>query len=156
MNALNSAQRSNPKTQGTGARALQDLLERHPHWLPALTGLWLLQLCISTALLVAASTSYWAQPPVWAQALDGLLAFAAVITGVMIVVAVRDVSLSVYRRSYAIALSVVVGVLLALWIFRSSFDFNFLPGVAWRTWLILHVLPAMLSLWTNPQAHGRI
>jgi hypothetical protein len=149
------SERSDPKTHRMPPRTLLHLLDRHRSWWPVLAGLWLLQLCASSALLLAASTSYWAQPPVWAQALDVLLAFASVITGVLIVMAMRDVSAGVYRLSYAIGLYVVVGLLLALWIFRSSFDFNFLPGVAWRTWLFLHVLPAMLSLWTEPRAHRR-
>jgi len=38
-------------------------------------------------------------------------------------------------------------VLVAIWWYRESLDFNvLLPGLAWRTWLVPYTLPSALAL----------
>ena len=42
-------------------------------------------------------------------------------------------------------------ILVGMWIFRDSLDFNILlPGLAWRIYFLLSILPHVLSLW-NPR-----
>ncbi|HEY7625244.1 MAG TPA: hypothetical protein VIA63_09490 [Candidatus Limnocylindria bacterium] len=51
------------------------------------------------------------------------------------------------RASHAVAAIVPALVLAAMWWYRDSLDFNvLLPGLAWRTWLVLYTLPSILTL----------
>lgn len=106
------------------------------------------QLLISTTLLLLAATRYWEQPPRWGQFLDVVLAFTVVLTGIWIDrLTGSTIPPQSWRRSYRIATYIPVLVLIGLWLAHRQFDFNFLTGVAWRTWLLMYVLPAALALW---------
>lgn len=51
------------------------------------------------------------------------------------------------RLAHGVAAIVPALVLVAIWWYRDSLDFNILlPGLAWRTWLVLYTLPSALSL----------
>jgi hypothetical protein len=48
------------------------------------------------------------------------------------------------------ALNIVPVVLLGMWALRTALDFNILlPGLAWRVFYFLHILPYSVNLW-NP------
>lgn len=117
-------------------------------WGRRLIVLGIAQFAVSTALLLLAATSYWSEPPRWGQVLDVLLAFSLVITAGGVAHAAREVyEASVWRQSYRIATYIPTVVLILLWLFRHTFDFNFLTGVAWRVWLAISILPSMIALW---------
>lgn len=106
------------------------------------------QMIGSTLLLLIAATAVWERPPRWGQILDVGLAFSVVVTGIAIDrAAKKPISSNVWRQSYLIATYLPITVMLGLWLGHRSFDFNFLTGVAWRLWLIVHVLPASIALW---------
>ena len=48
---------------------------------------------------------------------------------------------------HTIATTVPALVLVAIWWYRESLDLNILlPGLAWRTWLVLYTIPSALTL----------
>ena len=59
-----------------------------------------------------------------------------------------------FEISHRAALYLLPIVLLGMWIFRNAFDFNILlPGLAWRTFFFLHILPYALGLWGPETKH---
>ncbi len=52
-----------------------------------------------------------------------------------------------FRIGHGVAAVGPALVLAAIWWYRESLDFNvLLPGLAWRTWLILYTIPSALAL----------
>lgn len=52
-----------------------------------------------------------------------------------------------FRIGHGVAAIVPALGLLAIWWYRESLDFNILlPGLAWRTWLVLYTVPSALAL----------
>jgi hypothetical protein len=100
---------------------------------------------ISTALVLIAST---AKIPLsaWGGYLDvGIVALLAFIG-----IAIRqgDKSTPRYDISHQVAVYLFPFVLVGMWVFRNSIDFNILlPGLAWRTYFLLSILPHGLNLW---------
>ena len=104
---------------------------------------------VSTAILLIASTAK-TPVPAWSGYLD-----------VGIVVLIAFVGFAIYQRNkntprYDIAHQVAIYlsplILVGMWIYRTSLDFNILlPGVAWRTYFFLSILPHALSLWKSQQ-----
>ncbi|HVD30540.1 MAG TPA: hypothetical protein VNE19_02360 [Methylomirabilota bacterium] len=46
-------------------------------------------------------------------------------------------------------------MLAAMWWYREALDFNvLLPGLAWRTWLVLYTLPFALTLLSGMARRG--
>ncbi len=53
-----------------------------------------------------------------------------------------------FQPAHRATLTSVPLMLLGIWIYRNSLDLNILlPGLAWRTYLFLHILPYALNLW---------
>lgn len=104
---------------------------------------------ISTAILLIASTAK-TRVPAWGGYLD-----------VGIVVLIAFVGFTIYQRnkgaprydiSHQIAIYLFPLIVVGMWIYRDALDFNILlPGVAWRTYFFLIILPHALSLWKPEQ-----
>ena len=104
------------------------------------------QLVVSVALLLFASTR--ADLPAWGGPLDAAIAFTLIATAFLIWRRAGDrVGLPELRLGHAVAAIVPALVLVAIWWYRDSLDFNILlPGLAWRTWLVLYTLPSVFTL----------
>ena len=122
-------------------------LARHGRLLAALGAA---QFAASVVLLLAASASAHGVEdlPRWGGPLDVVLAFSLVVTLALVDAAARGRvgarALAVGR--YAAAL-VVPLALVAMWLFRERLDFNvLLPGLAWRSYVLLYGLPAAVAV----------
>jgi amino acid transporter len=106
----------------------------------------IVQLVVSLGLLLIASTR--ADLPPWGGPLDGIIAFTLVGTGLLIWRRAGDrAGLREFRIGHGVAAVLPALVLAAIWWYRDSLDFNILlPGLAWRTWLVLYSLPFALTL----------
>ena len=103
---------------------------------------------ISIALLLIASMAR-SPLPSWGGYLDVGIAF--LIAGLGFVIFGRGRSNPQYRVGHRAALNIVPVMLVGMWVFHSRFDFNvLLPGLAWRTFFFLHILPYGVGLW-NPE-----
>jgi hypothetical protein len=110
-----------------------------------LVGLALVQLATSLALLLYASTR--TDLPSWGGPLDVVIAFTLVATAFLIWRrAGTRTTPSDLRLGHRVAAGVPALLLAALWWYRDALDFNvLLPGLAWRTWLVLYTLPFALT-----------
>jgi hypothetical protein len=105
--------------------------------------------CVSTAILLTASTSK-TPVPLWGGYLD---------VGIVVLIALigfafhqRDKRAPCFNISYQVAIYLFPLILIGMWVYRDTLDFNILlPGVAWRTYFFLSILPHALSLWTLDQ-----
>lgn len=87
--------------------------------------------------------------PAWGGFLDGSLALFIVFLSFIIFG--RGKSNPNFETGHRAALYILPIILLVMWVFRSGFDFNILlPGLAWRTFFFLHLLPYGVRLW-NPE-----
>jgi hypothetical protein len=104
---------------------------------------------VSTAILLIASAAR--EPiPAWGGYLDVGIVFLIALTG--FVIHQRNKSAPRYDISHQIAIYLVPVILVGMWFYRTSFDFNILlPGVAWRIYFFLSILPHALSLWKLDQ-----
>ena len=103
---------------------------------------------VSVTLLLIASTSV-SPLPAWGGYLD--LGIAVLIAALGFVIFGRGKDNPQYQAGHRAALNIVPVMLLGMWILRNSFDFNILlPGLAWRVFFLLHILPYGVNLW-NPQ-----
>jgi hypothetical protein len=100
---------------------------------------------ISTALVLIASTAR--NPlPAWGGYLDVGIVVLIAFTGIMI--HQRNRPTPRYDISHQIAVYLFPAVLVGMWVFRNSIDFNILlPGLAWRTYFFLRILPHGINLW---------
>ena len=100
---------------------------------------------ISSAILLIASTAE-TPVPAWAGYLDVGIVVLIVFTGFMI--HQRNRAAPPYAISYQVAMYLFPLMIVGMWLARDSLDFNILlPGVAWRIYLFLSVLPPMINLW---------
>ena len=107
--------------------------------------LFLILFAISTAILLIASTSR-IPVPTWGGYLDVGIVFLIALTG--FVIYQRNKSTPRYDISYQVAIHLFPLILVGMWVYRDSLDFNILlPGAAWRTYFFLSVLPHALNLW---------
>ena len=99
---------------------------------------------VSTAILLIASTAK--KPvPAWGGYLD---------VGIVILIAFigfsihqRNKSLPRYDFSHQVAIILFPLILVSMWLYRNSLNFNILlPGLAWRTYFFLSILPHSLAL----------
>jgi hypothetical protein len=98
---------------------------------------------VSTVILLIASTVTIPTPD-WGGYLDVGIFLLIPLAGF----AIYQDSKSVPRASYQIAFYLLPIFLVAMWIYRNVLDFNILlPGVAWRTYLFLSLLPHALHTW---------
>jgi len=104
---------------------------------------------ISTVLVLIASTGK-TPLPVWGGYLDVGIAVLIAFTGIMI--HQRNKRAPRYDISHQIAIYLFPVVLVGMWVFRNSIDFNILlPGLAWRTYFFLSILPRGINLWKLEQ-----
>lgn len=105
---------------------------------------------ISTAILLIASTAKIPVPS-WVGYLDVGLVVLIAITGLTI--HQRNKSTPRYDISYQVAIYLFPVMIVGMWLYRNSLNFNILlPGLAWRTYFFLSILPHFLMLW-NPEQH---
>ena len=110
---------------------------------------FLILFLISTALVLIASTAK-TPLPAWGGYLDvGIVVLLAFIG---IAIRQRDKSTPRYDISHQVAVYLFPFVLVVMWLYRNSIDFNILlPGLAWRTYFFLSILPHGLNLWKFEQ-----
>jgi hypothetical protein len=102
---------------------------------------------ISFLILLIASTSK-TPVPAWGGYTD--VSFAVLIALLGMVIFGRGRSNPRFDAGHRAALNIVPVVLLGMWVWRNAFDFNILlPGLAWRVFFLLHILPYGVTLW-NP------
>jgi hypothetical protein len=103
---------------------------------------------ISTAILLIASMAK-APVPAWGGYLD-----------VGIVVLIALIGFTIHQRnkvpsydiSHQMAMYLFPLILVSMWLYRNSLDFNILlPGLAWRTYFFLSILPHAINLWKAEQ-----
>ena len=102
---------------------------------------------VSVVLLLIASLSK-APLPAWGGYLDvGLVLF---IVALSLMIFGRGKSNPNFETGHRVALNMLPVLLLGMWILRNTFDFNILlPGLAWRTFFFLHILPYGVPLWKS-------
>ena len=100
---------------------------------------------ISTAILLIASTAK-TRLPAWGGDLDVGIVVLIAVTGITI--HQRNKSAPRYDISHQVAVYLFPLILVGMWLYRNSIDFNILlPGLAWRTYFFLSILPHGLNLW---------
>jgi hypothetical protein len=117
--------------------------------LPVVAGV--LETIVSVALLLIASTAR-SNLPEWGGAVDVAIALALVATAAWIwTLAPRKRDAWALSVGHTAAATVPALVIAAVWFFRSELDLNvLLPGLAWRTFIVLYSIPAALSVWRQP------
>jgi hypothetical protein len=111
---------------------------------------FIIQFAISTTILLIASTAR-TPVPAWGGYLDVGTVVLIAFTGFTIYQ--RDKSAPLYNISYQVAIYLIPLILVLMWLYRNSLDFNILlPGAAWRTYFLLSILPHALNLW-NLEPH---
>lgn len=109
------------------------------------------EFCVSVAILLLASTNDISKFPAWFGVVDVALAVCLVFTLLAVKIAVGGVDdASAARRSYSIVTCLVPVVLVAVWVFRDAFLLNtLLPGLAWRSYVLLELLPSALTIFAK-------
>jgi hypothetical protein len=110
------------------------------------------EVIVSVALLLIASTR--SELPAWGGPVDGVLAFAVVATAASIWwVAPKIRSASSLSIGHAAAATIPALEIAAVWWLRDQLDLNILlPGLAWRTFIVLYTLPAAIDAWRSSLA----
>jgi len=115
---------------------------------------FLLLYTASTAIVLIASTIK-SPLPAWGGYLDVAIVVLIVINGF----AIHWMNYGMNRKrpdtyiSHQAALYLFPLILIGMWIYREALDFNILlPGLAWRTFFFLSILPYGLNLWKQAPA----
>jgi predicted membrane channel-forming protein YqfA (hemolysin III family) len=104
---------------------------------------------ISTAILLIASTAT-TPVPAWGGCLDVGIVVLIACTGITI--HQQNKSAPRYDISHMVAIYLFPLILVGMWLYQNSIDFNILlPGLAWRTYFFLSILPHGLNLWKFEQ-----
>ncbi|MCI0551543.1 MAG: hypothetical protein L0287_11350 [Anaerolineae bacterium] len=99
---------------------------------------------ISTAILLIASTAR-TPVPAWGGYLDVGIVVLIAFTGITIYQ--RNKGTPRFDTSHRVANYLFPLILAGMWLYRNSLDFNILlPGLAWRTYFFLSILPHGLAL----------
>ncbi len=110
------------------------------------------QAVASFGLLIWASTT---PPPLprWGGAIDVGLALTLAATVFLLQSRVGGLGEPAdIWRAHATLTTFPSVVLVAIWIGRAHLDFNILlPGLAWRLFLLLYAVPAILAAWRGPR-----
>ena len=107
---------------------------------------------VSVLLLVYASLNQPDNLPSWGGYLD--VGSAILIAAASFTIFGMNQSKPNFETSHRAALYLLPVTLLGMWIFRNALDFNILlPGLAWRTFLFLHILPYGLNIWNRESTH---
>jgi hypothetical protein len=110
---------------------------------------FLLLFVISTAILLIAST---AKTPAraWLGYLDVGIVLLIALAGFAIHQRAKPAPR--YDITHQVGIYLFPLILVGMWIYREALDFNILlPGVAWRTYFFLSILPHALNLWKSEQ-----
>jgi len=100
---------------------------------------------VSLFILLIASLSK-SPLPVWGRYLN--VGLVLVIVAFSFIIFERGKDSPNYESGHRVALYILPVLLLGMWILRNAFDFNILlPGLAWRTFFCLHILPYGITLW---------
>ena len=111
---------------------------------------FLLLYIVSTAIVLIASTAK-GQLPAWGGYLDVGIVVLIVVNG--FVIHWVNKNRPDYYISHQVALYLFPIILIGTWIYRDTLDFNILlPGLAWRTFFFLSILPYGLNLWKQEPA----
>jgi len=144
-----------PDTPTTGSEASAVSGRWRPRslrWLVVLgAALWI----VSLAFPVVASLVETADLPRWVGVLDVALAGAVMLVmGVLTLCSQGRIDARAQQRSYRVyrgALHLPLLLLLIFFLVGERIKWNILLiGLAWRTWVLLTVLPAALALWQPP------
>jgi hypothetical protein len=104
---------------------------------------------ISTTILLIASTAT-IPAPAWGGYLDVGIVLLIALTGFAI--HQRDKNAPLYNISYQVTIYLFPLILVLMWLYRDLLDFNILlPGLAWRSYFFLSILPHALNLWKAEQ-----
>ncbi|MCI0549567.1 MAG: hypothetical protein L0287_01290 [Anaerolineae bacterium] len=99
---------------------------------------------ISTAILLIARTAK-APIPAWGGYLD--VGIVVLIAFIGFTIHQRNRGMPSYDISQRVAIYLFPLILVSMWLYRNSLDFNILlPGLAWRTFFFLSILPFGLNL----------
>jgi len=110
---------------------------------------FLILFAISTAILSNASRAK-TPVPAWGGYLD--VGIVVLIAFVGLTIHQRNKNAPRYDIAHQVAIFLFPLILIGMWIYRTSLDFNILlPGVAWRTYFFLSILPHALNLWKLKQ-----
>ena len=102
---------------------------------------------VSLIILVISSTSK-SPVPAWGGSADVGTAILIALLG--FVIFGRGKNSPRFEIGHRAALNIVPSVLLVLWVLHNAFDFNILlPGLAWRIFFFLHILPYGATLWNS-------
>jgi hypothetical protein len=102
---------------------------------------------ISTTILLIASTAN-TPAPAWGGYLDVGIVVLIALAGMTIYQ--RNKSTPRYDISHQLAIYLFPFILVGAWLYRNSLDFNILlPGLAWRTYFFLSILPHAVGLWKS-------
>lgn len=100
---------------------------------------------VSTVIVLIASTATSAVPA-WGGYLD--VGIVVVLAMIGILIHQRNKSTPRHELAHTAAIYLLPLLLILMWLFRDTLDFNsLLPGLAWRTYLFLSILPHALTLW---------
>jgi len=112
--------------------------------------LFIAELVVSFALLLIASTL--SDLPAWGGPVDVVFAFAVVATAAWIwTLAPKARDPWALTVGHAVAATVPALEIAAVWWFRDELDLNvLLPGLAWRTFIVLYTIPAAINAWRRP------
>lgn len=107
---------------------------------------WLGGFMVSTYLLAAASLPGFAANTV-TRVLDiGLVIILVAITVWLQSKTTAHISLNDLWRAYGVAALLPALVLVGVWQYSANLDLEtFIPGIAWRLWLLLYTLPHLLA-----------
>ena len=104
---------------------------------------------ISTVILLIASTAT-APVPAWGGYLDVFIVL--LIAGTGITIHQRNRSALLYDISHQVAIYLFGLILVGMWFYRDSLDFNILlPSLARQIFFILRILPHAVTLWGAEQ-----
>ena len=102
---------------------------------------------ISTTILLIASTAE-TSVPAWGGYLD--VGIVVLIALAWMTIYQRNKDIPRYDMSYQVAIYLFPFVLVAIWLYRNALDLNILlPGLAWRTYFFLSILPHVVQLWKS-------
>jgi hypothetical protein len=113
---------------------------------------------VSSSFPVAASVLRLDPAPRWLGVADVVVAFALVVVG-MVIVSKKPTNFDAHAveiafRAYRILANALLFLFALFLVIGDSIDWNILlPGLAWRAWLLVLVLPSWIALWpTGPGA----
>lgn len=112
---------------------------------------------VSSSFPVAASVLRLDPPPRWLGLIDVVLAFALIVLGMVIVSRKpKDFDAQIVEAAFRAYRALANALLLLLALFLvvgDAIEWSILlPGLAWRAWLLVLVLPSWIALWrTGPR-----